>query len=162
MGIDESDDLTDSGKVDEITRPTAWSPICFTVVQNSILFPQSSHIFAAFIESPDPACSGAGSEDAENADVALRVSSSPPTDPTAMRIVNSLISLRRPILEAFSCDNERQAGTSIEARRKPELVGVFELEVCILGRSPPPPSNGPRNEESGFPPPGPPTNTTLG
>jgi hypothetical protein len=153
MGTDESDDLTDSGKEDEITRPTAWSPICFTVVQTSILFPQSSHIFAAFAESPNPV-GGTGSEGAENTDVALRISSSPPTDPTTMRIVNSLISLRRPILEAFSCDNDREEGTSIEVRRKPELAEAFELAACVLGLSP-------KNEENVFPPPGPPTYTTL-
>jgi hypothetical protein len=159
MGIDEGDDLANSS---EITRPTAWSPMCFTVVQNSILFPQSSHIFAAFTESLDPAGSvegGSGSEDAENTDDALRVSSSPPTNPTAMRIVNSLISLRRPILEAFSCDNDREAGTSIDVRIKPELAEAFELAACILGLSPPPPSNEPKTEEKGLLPPGP-TNTT--
>lgn len=157
MGTDESGDLTDSGKEDEITPPTAWSPISFTVVQTSILFPQSSHIFAAFAESPDPV-GGTDPEDAENTDAALGVSSSPPTDPTAMRIVNSLISLRRSILEAFSRDNDRVAGTSIEVRRKPELAGAFELAACVLGLSP---SNGLMAEENVFPPPGPPTTMTL-
>jgi hypothetical protein len=79
-----------------------------------------------------------------------------------MRIVNSLISLRRPILEAFSCDNDREAGTSIEVRRKPELAMVFELAACILGLSPLASRNGPTTEENGFPPPRPPRNTTLG
>ena len=128
--MDESDDLTESGKDDEMTRPTAWSPIRLTIVQTSILFPQSSHSFTAFAGFSGPACSdreGTDSKDAENTDAALRVSRSPPTAPTAMRIVTSLISLRRPILEAFSCDNDRETGTSIEVRIKPVLVGGLEL-----------------------------------
>src|SRR5712672_3258775 len=166
MGIDESEDLIDSGKDDEITRPRAWSPICFTADQASSLFPQSSHIFAAFAESPGEGNSepeGADSKDAENIDAAPRVSSCPPTAPTAMRIVNSLISLRRHILEAFSCDNDREAGTSTEVRKRPGIAGVFEFAGCRLGLSPPPPNNGLKNELSGVPPPGPPpTNMTLG
>lgn len=158
--------MTESGKDDEITRPTVWSAICLTVVQTSILFPQSSHIFAAFAESSGPRCSDGGSTDsgdAENTDAALNFSSRPPTSPIAMRIVNSLISLRRPILDAFSCDNDREAGTSIDVRRNPELIGELGLPNCRLGRKPPLASNGARNEEEGFPPPpGPPKNTTLG
>jgi hypothetical protein len=80
-----------------------------------------------------------------------------------MRIVNSLISLRQPCLDAFSHDNDLEAGTSIEARIKPELVEVFEPAACIPGLRPPtPPTNEPRNDENGFPPPGPPKGMALG
>ena len=121
------------------TLPTARSAMALTFDQVSTDLPHSSHI----LNVGD--CSGSGSDDdgsslevgaSANGSGSRSPSILPPTAPTPIRIVSSLISLLRSTRHIRSCERLRIVGTSTDTRKNRELSGPssrLELRVWIAG-----------------------------